>query len=290
MLMPQFNYISCKNFKEEYRMFYTAWGCQETSKKTLICVHGLNRNGRDWDRIGYHFAQQGYYVIAPDLVGRGNSDYLQDPMQYDTPYYIADLLLLIKTLGLVNIEWLGLSLGAVIGMAIAALEPMIIQKLILVDMGAEIESIGLARIAKYSVAQPEFDTYAQIFNYLLDISRDFGDLPPDIWEGYIRNEVQKNSHGKYELKRDVNLLKPMLGKFSSGENMQLWSYWEKIKIPSLIIRGEVSDILSVATVEKMKQLNPQAQSIEIAKAGHAPYLYNAMHLDMLEKFLGLNER
>lgn len=321
--IPQVNYIKCKNDTEEYRMSYTAWGNQEHSHTTLICVHGLNRNSRDYDYIGRHFAGLGYYVIAPDLVGRGNSDYLQYPMRYDIPTYIMDLLLLIKTLGLTNIAWLGTSLGGIVGMNIAAIMPGLLQKLILVDIGAEIESVGLARIAAYSSTRPDFETYESAKQYLIEVSSDFGDLPDEVWEYFTRNSVQKNMQSKYELKRDMNLMKPALNaasvktdgdnlapantepvgtdsvetestktpdsKTPIKENMQMWAEWTKILIPVLVIRGEQSDILSVDTVNKMKQTNTNMISVEIANAGHAPFLYNQSHFDLLSNFLNVQD-
>ena len=281
---PQINYILCKNPKEEYRMSYAAWGNQEESSKTLICVHGLNRNGRDWDFIGNHFAKKGYYVIAPDIVGRGNSDYLKDPMCYDIPFYIADIFNLIKTLGLTNIHWIGTSMGGLIAMGIAAMEQNPIQKMVLNDIGAEIEHAGLARISGYSSNQPDFDTYTLAKDYLINISRDFGDLPESIWEYYALNSLQKNSAGKYEIKRDVNLSKPFAAVTPSDKNMELWPFWEKIKIPTLVIRGEHSDILSVSTIQRMQQMNPKTEAVQVDKAGHAPYLYSDAHCAFLDKF------
>ena len=283
--LPQVHYITCDNSKEQYRMSYTAWGKQESSRKTLICVHGLNRNGRDWDYIGSHFAALGYYVIAPDLVGRGNSDYLKDPLQYDIPYYVKDILLLIKTLNLTNIEWIGSSLGGLVGLAIVAMAEQLINKIVLVDIGVEIERAGLTRIASYSANQPDFDSYALAKDYLLSISQGNGDLPQDVWEQYARNSLQKNAKGRYELKRDVNISKPFANAFPSDKNMELWPYWEKINISSLIIRGANSDILSAATVAKMQINHPKTQAVELPNTAHAPFLYSAEHMTMLENFL-----
>lgn len=283
MLMPRTNYIQCKNQFEEYKMYYTTWGVQEESHKTLICVHGLNRNGRDWDYVGKHFARLGYFVVAPDIVGRGNSDYLTNPAGYDVPFYAMDIIKLIQVLQLRDIDYIGTSMGGIIGMTIAASPQNPIKHLVLNDIGAEIESSGLRRIAGYSVSQPEYASYLEAKNSLITISKDFGDLPDDVWEEMSRNSLQKNANGKYELKRDVNLAKPFNGnKFE--ENILLWAYWEKVIIPTLIIRGVNSDILSDATVAKMQQSNLKAKSVEVANAGHAPFLYSLDHFAFLQEF------
>lgn len=266
-------------------MFYSAWGNPETCKKTLICIHGLNRNGRDWDYVGSHFAKNGYYVIAPDLVGRGNSDYLNDPMLYDVPYYVADILLMIKTLGLSNLNFIGTSLGGLIGLSIAVMDQNPFHKIVLNDIGAEIERSGLIRIAGYSGNQPEFDSYILAKDYLINVSRDFGDLPENVWEYYARHSLQKNSSGKYEMKRDVNLSKPFLAMPPSDKNIELWSYWEKVRIPALIIRGEHSDILSKNTIERMQHMHQKTETVQVEKAGHSPYLHSDAHMNFLHKFL-----
>lgn len=283
---PQINYIKCRNHKEEYRMFYSSWGSQELSNKTIICVHGLNRNSRDWDYIGDYFSKKDYYVVAPDIVGRGNSDYLNDPMGYDIPFYVADIFHLIHTLGLKNVDFLGTSMGGLIAMAMASMSHNTIRKMILNDIGAEIEKNGLARIAGYNTKQPVFDTYTSAKDYLISISGDFGELPNDVWENYALNSLQKNSLGKYELKRDVNLVKQLTITAPSDKNMDLWAYWDKVTIPTLVIRGELSDILSVKTLQRMQEINPETQVVEIANAGHAPFLYSEEHFSFLEKFLG----
>ncbi len=282
---PQINYIKCRNHKQEYRMFYTSWGNQELSDKTLICVHGLNRNSRDWDYVGDYFSKKGYYVVAPDIVGRGNSDYLNDPMGYDILFYVADIFNLIHTLDLKNVDYLGTSMGGIIAMAMATMSHNPIRKMILNDIGAEIERSGLDRISNYSTKQPVFDTYALARDYMVSISSEFGYLPRDMWDYYVLNSLQKNASGKYELKRDVNLVKALTIIAPSDKNMDLWAYWDKVTIPTLIIRGELSDILSAKTVQRMLETNPDTQVVEVANTGHAPFLYSEEHFLFLEKFL-----
>lgn len=284
-MQPQVNYIICNNLDEEYRMVYYAWGIPEKCNKTLVCLHGLNRNGRDWDYMAKYFINQGFFVIAPDIVGRGNSDYLIDSKGYDMPFYASDILKLIATLSLQNVSLLGTSMGGLVGMAIAAMPGHPIQNLILNDIGAEIEFEGLKIIANYSKSQPEFDTFIEAKEYLISTSKEFGDLPAEVWEYMARNSLQKNAHGKYELKRDVNLVKPFANGILQDKNIELWDYWAKIKVPTLIIRGEKSYLLSRSTVNKMKDMHDLTQSFEIANAGHAPFLYLDSQAAMINKFL-----
>ncbi len=284
-MTPQVNYIECNNLKEKYKMVYYSWGSQEHSNKTLICLHGLNRNGRDWDYVAKSLVEKGYLVIAPDIVGRGNSDYLIDAKGYEVPYYSLDILTLIRVLSLQNISILGTSMGGLIGMAIAAMPEHPIKKLILNDIGAEIEYKGLQIISSYSGEQPEFTTFAIAKDYLKNISLDFGDLPNSVWEHMARNSFQKNAKGNYELKRDVNLSKPFLAPTDGEKNLEFWEFWHKVTLPTLIIRGENSNILSKATIDKMQAINGQTKSIEIKNTGHAPFLYSIEHTELIFNFL-----
>jgi cobalt-zinc-cadmium efflux system protein len=283
-IFPQTNYIKCTNGAEQYRMSYTAWGKQVASGKTLICVHGVNRNSRDWDFVGQHFAKIGYYVIAPDIVGRGSSDYLINWEGYAIPAYVNDILFMIKTLGLENIDFIGTSMGGLIGMSIAALPGHPLKKLVLNDIGAEIESAGLKRISEYTDNQPEFATFEDAQAYLLKISEDFA-VPPELEDFYTMTSFQKNNNGKYELKRDPNISKLFSTVFDGSKNVELWQYWQQVKIDVLVVHGAKSDLLNTAIIDKMKSINPRTQSVVINNAGHAPYLYSGSHMSFLEGFL-----
>ncbi len=288
MTFPQINYIKCKRGFRYYKMSYLAWGNQENCSKTLLCVHGLNRNCRDFDYVGKFFAANGYYVVAPDIVGRGNSDYLVNPSGYDIPFYINDVLGLIKALDLKNIDYIGTSMGGIIGMSIAALPYSPIRKLILNDVGASIDAAGLERIARYSVKEPVFDSYSELKNYLMEISADFGNLPDEVWEFFIRTSSQKNDNGKYILKRDARLSRPFNKSFQKFGNIDLWHIWNNVKLPTLVLHGEKSDILNVKTIEKMMETNSLLSHFVVANAGHAPYLYSEDLFHLILGFLGNN--
>jgi pimeloyl-ACP methyl ester carboxylesterase len=285
----QVNYINCNNLYQRYKMVYYSWGSLVDSSKVLLCLHGLNRNGRDWDFIGEALAKEGYYVIAPDIVGRGNSDYLPNPLGYDIRYYCADILRLFQVLNLTEVNLLGTSMGGIIGMAIAAMPDSPLSKIILNDIGAEIEFKGLQYIASYANTQPDFTNISDAKDYLKTIAAPFGDLPDEIWQHISDNSFQRNDFGNYELKRDVNLAQPLLGAMMvSNKNIELWDYWYKIMLPTLVIRGANSELLTVNTITRMKKTNPLLISIEIANAGHAPFLYSKEHIKMVSDFLKNN--
>lgn len=283
---PHINYITCSNQFQQYRMQYTAWGVQEHSHSTMLCLHALNRNSRDWDYVAQHFVKLGYYVIAPDLVGRGNSDYLQLPNGYDIPFYVADIMRLISTLKLTNINFLGTSLGGLVGMSLSIMPQIELKKLIINDIGAEINFDGISRISKYSANQPQLDTFAEAKEYIISISKPFGELPDQVWEHITRHSVQKNATGKYELKRDPKIMfNVAMTMANPSANKMLWEIWNKTTTPTLIIRGAESDILTRETVLKMCQAKPQTRFVEISHTGHAPFLYTDGHFNLINTFL-----
>ena len=325
---PQINYINCINSNgEHYRMYYSAWGNPDTATKHMLCIHGLNRNSRDWDYVGAYAASLGYYVVCPDIVGRGLSANLINYMGYNIPAYIADTLNLIHTLGLKNIDFIGTSMGGIIGMGIAALPNNPFRSLVLNDIGGEIELAGLSRIMGYSNEQPYFDTLSDAKVSLINTSKEFGDLPDHIWQAMAQNSYQKNATGKYEAKRDPNIAKTLALLFQINDvfkpdinitdlnnlttninlsmnygttnfkinasvnpnmiaqNIMMWPVWNQISnLPTLIIRGERSDLLSVATVNKMLENRKDVTSVTIANAGHAPFLYSVDHMQILTNF------
>ncbi len=284
-MIIQSNYMECTNTHENYRIYYTAYGIQDDLPNTLICVHGLGRNNQDYEYIARHFVNLGYYVITPDLIGHGNSSYLNNPSYYSIQGCAGDIMQLITKLKLKNISYIGTSLGGIVGMLLSAIPNSLIQKLILNDIGAEINQQGLRRIASsYTLIQPEYDSYYDIYKDLYYYSQAIGKLPKEVWDKYISSSVQKNINGKYVIKKDVNLALSFEGTMQN-DNFSLWDYWLQIQIPTLVIRGENSDILSHDTVIKMKETNKSMQNVEIKATGHAPFLFNTEHLCLLEKFI-----
>jgi len=282
---PQFNSIWCSNKAEKYKMSYMAMG-NPLSSKILVCVHGLNRNNRDWDFIATQAVKSGYYVICPDIVGRGNSDYLVDYNNYQIPNYIEDIKNLIVQLSLTNVDYVGTSLGGIIGMSIAAHYPRLLRSLVLNDIGAQIEITGLQRIASYSAVAQEFDTFNEAKAGLISTSREFGyAMSDELWSYISLNSYQKNNVGKWVLRRDANIAKALVTSYSDANSLRDFATWGKVITPTMVIRGEKSDILSQETVEKMKLSQPGLKLIEYPDCGHAPFLYTDSHWrDLLDFF------
>ena len=282
----QTNYLHRQNqYGESYRISYSAWGNPNASR-SLVCVHGLNRNSRDFDFVAdYLLNCDDYFIIAPDLPGRGNSDYLQDPRGYNLESSVADLIAVLMHLALPNPDFIGVSFGGILGMILASMPQKWFHKLILSDIGAEVELAGIARIAAYSYEQPDFATFAAAGNYLRSLSSSDGIYAEAVWQHMLLNSLQKNSAGHWGIKRDVRLVQALAGEGLPAGNIKFWFYWEKIKLPTLIIHGQQSDLLSSATITKMMEGNPSTQLLTVLDAGHSPYLYREEQLKVIAEFL-----
>jgi len=271
-------------YGENYHISYSAWGDPE-SEKTLLCLHGLNRNGRDFDYIAEYFTGLGYYVIAPDLPGRGNSSHLRDGRGYNLESSITDLLALINQLQLRKIDCIGTSLGGAMGMVLASLPSSNIQKLIMNDIGAEVELAGILRIEAYSGDNQDFGSYHEACEHYRQYCLSDGIYDESVWQHMLACTFQKNSNHRWELKRDSKVAASLAEGMLGGGNINLWSYWQKINIPVLLIHGLNSDLLLFPTIQKMQHTHQDMIVLTIEDAGHSPYLYRQEHIEQIAKFM-----
>ena len=283
--MNQYHKISCQNSTESYQIAYREWG-NPHQEKVLICVHGLTRNSKDFDHLA-HELQSNYRIICPDVVGRGQSDWLSHPANYGIPLYVSDLLTLIQQLNLTSVDWLGTSMGGLIGMNIASLPNSPIKRLILNDVGAEVSAASLQRIAKYLCQQPPiFDDLTLVKEYVKKIYSGFGDLTEDQWESLARNSVKLNDQGQYILNYDPAISTPFLqAKHAALKPADLWNMWDLIQCPVLLLHGENSDLLLPETIDKMLVNHPLLTVKHLANCGHAPALMSLEQIDMIRMWL-----
>ncbi len=261
------------------------YGDYAPNSKVLLCLPGLNRNGHDFTFLAEYLSQLGYYIIAPDLPGRGASSYLQDTRGYTLESNIADILQLLEQLQIEQFSVLGVSLGGIIAMCLAALPQLSIEKLVLSDIGAEIEPAGLSRIAAYHVQQPTFTSYVDASAYLRAITANEGIYNEQVWQHLFKHTLKINREGSWELNRDPQLGPSLLKALKEQTKLNFWQEWEKIKSPTLLIHGVHSDIVSGATLDTMQQINPFAERMTIKDAGHAPYIYRKFHIRRIANFL-----
>ncbi|MBU3617258.1 alpha/beta fold hydrolase [Polynucleobacter sp. JS-Polo-80-F4] len=278
-------YVDCASGDSTHRMAYHAWG--NPGNKVLLCVHGLTRRGSDFKTLAKAMCKD-YYVVCPDVVGRGDSDRLMNPMLYAVPQYVADIAALVKKLGVSQVDWLGTSMGGLIGMVYAAMPNSPIRRMLINDVGPKIEAEAIKRLGSY-VGQPfSFSDRAEALERLNEICATFGEHTPEEWEIY-NGPMLIQKDGKWIMHYDPDIsvpfasVNPIMAK--AGE-MAMWHAFKQIRIPMLILRGGDSDLLSRATVAEMCKVNPYARSIEIPNVGHAPAFVKTEQIALAKEFFG----
>lgn len=268
-----------------HRIAYTEWGPAD-AERVAICVHGLSRQGRDFDRLAARLAGGGYRVICPDLVGRGRSEWLADPDEYGLPQYCMDMTVLLARLGVAEVDWIGTSLGGLIGIVMAALPGTPVRRLVINDIGPYLAWPALYRIGSYLRATPkEFENFETATAYFREILTPFGKLDDEEWQHLTEHSIE---HVGDELCR--MLCDPGIARaFRPGllYNLNLWSYWDAITCPTLVLRGEHSDLLQANTADEMSRRGPRAKLVEIADVGHAPPLLNREQIGLITDWLGV---
>ena len=277
-------YIQCASPSGLHKMAYHEWG-DINNPNVLICVHGLTRRGSDFTVLARAMSDH-YRVICPDIVGRGDSDWLSNPMLYGIPQYVTDMMALIAQLGLTKVDWFGTSMGGLIGTFMAAHEHSPIRRMILNDVGPRIEPAALSRLGDYVGKPLSFATKKEGLIYLNRICAPFGTFPPEQWKAYNGPHLIQRE-GAWILHYDPNIAKPFEALSSAtaivGE-MMTWKAFDAIKADMLIVRGGDSDLLSAKTVAEMCQRNPRARSVEIPGVGHAPAFITPEQVSLVREF------
>src|SRR5260221_3241690 len=250
-----------------HRVVYYEWG-DAANPRVVICVHGVGRNGRDFDVVAEALAPT-HRVIAVDMPGRGNSDWLADPNDYVFPTYLTTLTALIAACGGIDVDWLGTSMGGLLGMVAAAQPKTPVRRLIVNDVGPQIEAAALARIGGYFGQDPTFATFAKIETYIRDISAPFGPLADEQWAFMTRTNVRERADGRWGLAYDPGIAVPFR---KSPAPPDLWPVWDAIRCPTLVLRGALSDLLSREVAGQMALRGPRPSVIEFPGIGHAPML------------------
>ena len=247
-LTPRFDEVSAYGPHGLVRVAYTEWGSKD-AEQVVVCVHGLTRNSRDFDFLARRLVAKGMRVIAPDLPGRGRSAWVTPATDYATPLYLAAMVAVIGRTGAAEVDWIGTSLGGHVGMEMAALEGAPIRRLVLNDFGARISGAALQRIGSYLRIKRHFDDIPAIEAHLRSIHEPFGKLTDAQWRHLAEHSAVKTEDGNFRQHYD-----PAIGRAFSWPLMvdiALWSVWEQVSCPTLILRGEDSDLLHASTVRDM---------------------------------------
>ena len=279
-------YVRCLSPAGFHSMAYVEWG-DPANPRVLVCVHGLTRCGRDFDFLAQSLAGE-YRVVCPDVVGRGMSDWLRDPQHYAIHQYAQDMVALLARLDVESIDWLGTSMGGMIGMALAAQPQSPIRRLILNDVGPVIAAGALARIGEYLATPPDFASPAEAEGYIRLIAAPFGQLTDDQWRHLTAHVIKSGPAGRYQLRYDPGIATPFAQAAASqgdGKDIELWPLYDAIHCPTLVIRGERSDLLTRESVAQMEARGPKARSVEIPDVGHAPMFLDDAQVGVVHDFL-----
>jgi pimeloyl-ACP methyl ester carboxylesterase len=282
-------------------MAYWAWG-NPSASHVVVCVHGLSRQGRDFDRLAacvVEKAKGNIRVICADVVGRGESDWLKDAMGYQIPAYVADMLALLAQLHrdvpITTLDWVGTSMGGLMGMVVCGQPdlplPVPVHKLVLNDVGPAIEWQSIVRIGRYLGQPVTFDSVQQAADLMWSISTGFGPHTPEQWlalsEPMLRPVIGA-AGPKFRLHYDPALATPFK-QATQASTLQsekiLWQLYDNISAQTLLLRGADSDLLSPATAQAMTQRGPKAQLVEFVGVGHAPTLIAVDQLAAVTGFL-----
>ncbi|QAZ37985.1 alpha/beta hydrolase [Methylibium sp. Pch-M] len=293
MTEPRLDFVPCLDTQGLHRMAYWEWG-ERDNPRVVVCVHGLTRQGRDFDTLARALATD-YRVVCPDVAGRGRSDWLADPAGYQVPAYVADTVALLARIGAPQVDWVGTSMGGLIGLGVASLRDgaggTLVRRLLLNDVGPALGADAIQRIGTYVGLPKRYASLDEAADYLWSISKGFGPHSREQWlaltkpqlkpvqdaqgEGYV-------SHYDPRIGLPFKAVTPALA--AAGEAM-LWQRYDSLRCPTLVLRGAESDLLSHETALAMTQRGPKARLVELAGVGHAPTLIAADQVALVQEFL-----
>lgn len=298
MTVPTLNYVSCPEPAGSHRMAYWLWG-EPDAPRVVVCVHGLSRQGRDFDALAAALLERSpvpLRVVCPDVVGRGRSDWLADPMGYGFPTYAGDMLQMLAQLHaaapVATLDWVGTSMGGLIGMGLAGTPglplPAPVRRLVLNDVGPVIAWSALQRIGTYLGNTGRFQTVQQAADAMWEISRTFGPHTPEQWLALSQAMVRPLPEGGFTLHYDPAIAVPFRtldATAAAAGQAALWQLYDGIRARTLLLRGAQSDLLARDTALEMTRRGPRPRLVEFEGVGHAPTLIADNQLEVVTAFL-----
>lgn len=274
-------------------MAYWEWGDPQAAH-VVVCVHGLTRQGRDFDVLASALLRSSPHpvrVICPDVVGRGESDWLTFAQGYQIPLYVADMLALLLHLKPQTLDWLGTSMGGLIGLGVCAHAASVglqVRKLVLNDVGPAVTWDGLTRIANYLGKDMEFDSVQAAADGMWSISKGFGPHTPQQWLALSRPMLRELPDRRVRLHYDPAIalaFQAMQPEAVAHGEALLWQMYDGIRAETLLVRGAESDLLLRETALEMTQRGPKARLLEFAGVGHAPTFVDPVQHEAVARFL-----
>ncbi|MBL8477665.1 MAG: alpha/beta fold hydrolase [Sterolibacteriaceae bacterium] len=277
--------VKCLSAAGFHHMAYVEWG-DATNPRVLVCVHGLSRCSRDFDFLAQAMAAD-YRVVCPDVVGRGRSDWLRNKSLYALPQYCADMTTLLAKLGAETVDWVGTSMGGLIGMVLASQPETPIRRLVLNDVGPVITAASLERIGTYLGAAPRFDGIEQAEAFVRFVSARIGNFDDAQWRHLTVHVTRVAADGKVEFAYDPGIAQAFreVQAASGGKDIELWPAYDGIACPTLLLRGATSDLLTHEAALEMGLRGPRARLVEVPGVGHAPMLMDSGQVAPVREFL-----
>ena len=290
MFEAKINSVQCVSLTGLHRMSYKEWG-DASNPNVLLCVHGVTRVSDDFDAMAQALAGD-YRVIAPDIVGRGRSDWLKNPQLYRIPQYVSDIVTLLARVlpdaERQSVDWFGTSMGGLIGLGLASLPGNPVRKLVLNDIGPVLAPLALQRIGDYIGQDMRFDSFAAGAQFIRDVSQTFGQHSEAEWHKLASDVLRQDQDGKWVRHYDMGLAQPFRSatpESAEADEAMLWAAYDAVTCPTLLIRGAESDLLSAETAALMTRRGPRATLVEIPNVGHAPTFIHDDQIAIAKQFL-----
>jgi pimeloyl-ACP methyl ester carboxylesterase len=283
---PPIKHVQCMSPAGLHRMAYKEWG-DPRNPNVLVCVHGVTRVSDDFDDLARALSDV-YRVVCPDVVGRGRSGWLRNPAYYLVPQYVSDMVTLLARLDAESVDWVGTSMGGLIGMGLASLEGNPVRRLVLNDIGPTLDHAALERIGAYIGQQVMFDTQQEAEKYIRDITAPFGPHTELQWKKLANDVLRQDAEGKWIRHYDPQLAVPFKSttvETTRQAEAMMWAAYDAIRCPTLLVRGAQSDLLSAETAALMTQRGPKASLVQFEGVGHAPTLMHGDQIAAVQKFL-----
>jgi pimeloyl-ACP methyl ester carboxylesterase len=281
-MLPATLFIECPHKEATHKIEVLHWpGPATASAHPVVAVHGLTRNAWDFAPLAERLSAT-RPVYAFSMAGRGKSDWLDDPALYTYAQYTADCLQVLRQLNLGVVDWVGTSMGGLIGMMLAAMPQTPVARLVLNDVGPLLPLSALQRIGAYVGRVPVFQNFSEALRFCRATYADFGIQGDAPWQFFTEKSLRALPDGKTTLHYDPKIAE-VFG--SVTKDVDVWNVYDAVKVPTLLLRGERSDILSLETAQGMTQRGPLAKLVTFRNCGHAPALMDAAQMNVVEDFL-----
>jgi pimeloyl-ACP methyl ester carboxylesterase len=265
-----------------HALHYTEWG-RRNAARTVVCVHGYSGNSRDFDVLAKVLARDAR-VICLDVAGRGESDWLPSPLHYHFGQFIADIEALIAHLEVKEVDWVGTSMGGLLGMLLASRASSPVRRLVINDVGAFVPMDALAQIGRNLQAPARFDSLAQVEAHLRHTHREWGEITDAQYRHLTKHHARATADGGFRLHYDPQITR-LIQPFPLAPGVFFWDTWYRVQCPVLLVRGDRSEVLPAAVADAMLEIKPGTELVEIPGAGHAPALMSPLETGIVREFL-----